>query len=121
MATPALFNLDESTRNPVIQGASFSASVTAWTVLNTTALDLTGKTLKAQVKEQYSSKDPSLTFGCTIMNATAGVFSISASMANTSSLITTKRYVYDLNATTTAGIVDYLMRGTVQVIPRVTQ
>jgi len=120
MATPAEFNLDNATKNPVVQGSSFSASITSWTIEYVSPFDLSGRTIRSQIRERYDSKDAALTFVCQITNATAGVFSISASTGQTVALNSNKRYVYDVSSTIN-NTVDYLMRGQVQIIPRVTQ
>lgn len=104
----------------VDQGTTFN------TLLNLTndagqPLDLTGSTVKAQIRKWYTSTT-SIDFTAVIQTPnTNGIIELSLA-ANTTAAMSYGRYVYDVITTVTAtGIVTRVVEGQLTVTPEVTQ
>jgi len=103
----------------VDQGADFSTTITV-TDNNGSIVDLSGYTAEGQIRKHYTSStkyDFIVTFGSP---RTDGLLTLSLSSANTAA-IEAGRYVYDVNLTTSGGIVSRMVEGICTVTPRVTQ
>ena len=88
-----------------------------------TAINLTGYTAALQIRDTYadSTTDLSLTStsGITITGAT-GTLAVRATAAQTA-VIAAGQYVYDLEITSSGGIVTRLVQGKISVSPQVTR
>jgi hypothetical protein len=89
-----------------------------------TAIDLTGYTAALQIRDTYadSTTDLSLTSpsgGITITGAT-GTIAITATAVQTAA-IAAGTYVYDLEITSSGGIVTRLIQGKISLSPQVTR
>lgn len=90
---------------------------------NGVALDLTGATIKMQLRKEYNDITPTLALtsvsnaGLTITNATSGHFKINAQIIN----IEVFNYVYDIQFTLASGEVKTYVKGGFNVTPEVTR
>ena len=100
------------------QGATFSRQMTVKE--NNSPLNLTGHTAAMQLRSTYDSSTVALSMTAAVINATQGILSISATATATAAL-EEGIYVYDLEITTSAGVVTRLLQGQVTVSPEVTR
>ena len=90
---------------------------------NGTALNLTGATIKMQLRKDYNDVTPTLSLtsvsnaGLTITNATSGHFKINEQIIN----IEVFNYVYDIQFTLSSGEVKTYVKGGFNVTPEVTR
>lgn len=99
------------------QGSTYSTTLT---LTNETdeAMDLTGYSGAAQLRKHYTSSN-SYVFGVDL-NATAGTVTLSMNANNTAN-IASGRYVYDVEITSSSGVVTRVVEGIVTVTPNVTR
>ena len=100
------------------QGATFNKQMTVKE--NNSPLNLTGYTAAMQLRSTYDSSTVALSMTAAVVNATQGVLSISATATATAAL-EEGIYVYDLEISTSAGVVTRLLQGQVTVSPEVTR
>ena len=100
------------------QGATFNRQLTVSE--NNSALNLTGFTGAMQLRSNHESSTVALSVTVAIVNATQGLISISASSSSTAAL-EEGIYVYDLEITSSTGVVTRLLQGEVTVSPEVTR
>jgi hypothetical protein len=90
---------------------------------NGTAINLTGATIKMQLRKCYSDVTPALALtsvssaGITITGASAGQFKINAQIID----IEVFNYVYDIQFTLSSGEVKTYVKGGFNIIPEVTR
>lgn len=90
---------------------------------NGTAINLTGATIKMQLRKEYSDTSASLSLtsvasaGITITSAVAGQFKINAQIID----IEVFNYVYDIQFTLSGGEVRTYVKGGFNVTPEVTR
>lgn len=90
---------------------------------NGTALNLTGATIKMQLRKEYSDVSPTLSLtsvsnaGLTITNATSGHFKINEQRID----IEVYNYVYDIQFSFASGEVKTYVKGGFNVTPEVTR
>jgi hypothetical protein len=90
---------------------------------NGTAINLTGATIRMQLRKNYSDVTPTLSLtsagsaGITITGATAGQFKINAQIID----IEVFNYVYDIQFTLSSGEVRTYVKGGFNVTPEVTR
>lgn len=99
------------------QGADFSTEIDV-TDENGNVVDLTGWTVAAQMRKHYTSSS----FFSFVANTTGAAGQVTLTMnAATTATITSGRYVYDCELTSTANVVSRLIEGIVTVTPQVTR
>lgn len=90
---------------------------------NGTAINLTGATIRMQLRKEYEDVTPALSLtsaasaGITITNASSGLFKINAQIIN----IEVFNYVYDIQFTLSSGEVKTYVKGGFNVTPEVTR
>lgn len=90
---------------------------------NGTAINLTGATIKMQLRKQYSDVNSVLSLtsvgsaGITITNAASGQFKINAQIID----IEVFNYVYDIQFTLSSGEVKTYVKGGFNITPEVTR
>lgn len=119
-----------TTRNLSIdQGATYTEAHTL-TVAVDEPWDLTGSTLRAQIRRTYADVGVLAAFACDLTDAAAGAYSLTLTAEQTSALPTTRKrdgthptlWVWDLELVHPDGeTVERLLEGTVQVNPEVTR
>lgn len=82
---------------------------------NGSAINLTGYSVSAKLKPEYTSPDSqAVTFTTAIANATAGTISMSLSPDQTA-LLTLPRYVYDMSITSNGGFKTRVVEGKITI------
>lgn len=99
------------------QGTDFSALIDVETS-SSTVYDLTGFTVQAQMRKNYSSTSAT-TFSCS-HNGVLGQISMTLDKAITTTL-EPGRYLYDIEITSSGGAVARVVEGTVTVTPGMTR
>jgi len=84
------------------------------------AVDLTGCTVAAQIRETFEAAQAALTFTCTITSAVGGLVLVAAAAAITA-LLTPGKKVWDLEITFPSGKKFTYLSGVVSVDPDVTR
>jgi hypothetical protein len=90
--------------------------------INNVVLDLTGATIKMQLKKTANSAVPSLSFtsvasaGITITNPTGGLFKINEQIID----IEVFNYSYDIQLTIASGVVKTYVSGTFNITKEIT-
>ena len=100
------------------QGATFNRQLSI--AENNSPLNLTGYSAAMQLRSTYDTATVALSVTCAVINATQGILSISASASSTAAL-EEGMYVYDLELTSSSGVVTRLIQGQVTVSPEVTR
>lgn len=107
------------TKNLVIdQGSTFTANL-QYVTNSKVPVDLTGATVRSQMRKSYKSANATATFTATITNASTGNVQLSLD-ADTTANIKYGRYVYDAKANV-GNVVVKIFEGIVSVYPGVTQ
>lgn len=115
-----LLNLDGKLADPIRQGAAYTLAVTVYSGTSTgPALNLTGYTLAGSLKQHYDSTSASGTFAVTAVSATAGSLRV-AMASSVTGVLTNRRYVYDVDITSSAGVKTRVLEGCAYVTPSVT-
>lgn len=104
----------------VQQGATYNQSITLKNAANTAPINITGCTVAAQIREQYTDATPVATFATNIPVGTDGVIQISLTPTQTSA-ITIERGVYDIEITYPGGTKDRILQGNVVISKEVTR
>lgn len=102
------------------QGETYTNTTSVFLADGVTAMNLTGYTVASKMRKHYTST-ASHTINTTITNpATAGLIDSSLSATETSA-ITAGYYVYDLEITSSGGVVTRVVEGKVHMKPGVTR
>ena len=102
------------------QGETYTNTNSVFLADGVTAMNLTGYTVASKMRKHYTST-ASHTINTTITNpATAGLIDSSLSATETSA-ITAGYYVYDLEITSSGGVVTRVVEGKIQMKPEVTK
>lgn len=110
------------------QGATFSRQVT-WQSQDGSAINLTGYTLSGKIRKKASDAKELISFTCTIVNASSGIFTFSLTAAETSGLPSAYGEtadkellpcVYDIEASI-GSTVYRILEGIINISPQVTR
>jgi len=101
------------------QGADFSRTFTV-TTDGTTAYDISGLTLQAQMRKSYDSSSATATFTATVVSGTAGTYKLTLSNSTTAA-ITSGRYVYDVELILSDSTIEKVHYGLITVHPEATK
>ena len=113
MGSPAVFPLTIRT------GDTETVSVQMQTAAGA-AIDITGRTYQAQIRDTAASTAVLATFTCSVTNGTAGTFACTLGTATTAAL-SPQTAVWDCQETTAGGVVSTLLAGHVWVVQDVTR
>ena len=102
----------------VDQGATFNAQIDI-TDDSGNAQNLTGYSVAGQIRKTYDSTTFTA-FSASVSNATGGTITISLTATQTNALAA-GRYVYDVEITSSGGVVTRVLEGQVEVTPGVTR
>ena len=102
------------------QGATYNQTITLKDAAGTTAINITGCTAQAMIREQYTDTTPAATFTCMIPTGTDGKILISLTPTQTSAL-SFEKGVYDIELTYPSGTKDRILQGNVVVSKEVTK
>ena len=100
------------------QGTDFSSAIDV-TDADGGAVNLTGYTVKGQIRKAYTSST-AVDLTCAVSNAAAGIISIALTAAQ-SNAMKYGRYVYDVEMTSSGGAKTRVLEGQVEITPGVTQ
>ena len=101
------------------QGETYTNTNSVFLADGVTAMNLTGYTVASKMRKHYTST-ASHTINTTTNPATAGLIDSSLSATETSA-ITAGYYVYDLEITSSGGVVTRVVEGKVHMKPGVTR
>ena len=102
----------------VDQGATFNAQIDV-SDDSGNSQNLTGYSVAGQIRKTYDSTTYTA-FTASVSNATGGSISISLTATQTNAL-KAGRYVYDVEITSSGGVVTRVLEGQVEVTPGVTR
>ena len=102
----------------VEKNVDFNTTITIADEDNGLPLNLTGFTAEAKIKRSFASTS-SQSFSVEFVDRVAGVMGLSLTSTQTS-LLTARRYVYDLVITSSLGVKTRVVEGIVEVSPGVT-
>ncbi len=102
------------------QGSTFRWDITVYNTDGETPLDLTGYSVAAQMRKNYSDAVASESFTVTYPDAINGVFRLTLSATETAALVK-GRYWYDIELTDGVGVVVKLFKGYIIVTPEATK
>ena len=102
----------------VDQGATFNAQIDV-SDDGGNSQNLTGYSVAGQIRKTYDSTTYTA-FTASVSNATGGTISISLTATQTNAL-KAGRYVYDVEITSSGGVVTRVLEGQVEVTPGVTR
>ena len=110
------------------QGDTFGPHTVTLRNPDESPVDLTGSTIRGQMRKHASDEDPAATFDCAITDATAGIFTVGLTASATGALTcgdtpthADSRYVYDFEMVDTLGRVITLLYGVISVLREVTR
>jgi hypothetical protein len=101
------------------QGADFSRTLTV-TTDGSTAYDLSGLSLQAQMRKGFDSSSATATFTTSLVSATSGTYKLTLSNSTTAS-ITAGRYVYDIELNLADSTIEKVHYGIITVNPEATK
>ena len=102
------------------QGATFSKNFTV-TTDGSTAYDISGLTLQAQMRKSYDSSSVTATFTASVVTGASGIYKLVLTEPTTQG-ISAGRYVYDVEITkTSTGEITRIIEGQLEVRPGVTR
>lgn len=104
----------------VQQGTTYNQTITVKNAANTAAIDISGCTVAAMIRETYLDPTPAATFTCVVPVGTDGKILISLTPEQTTALSFDKG-VYDIELTYPSGSKDRLLQGNVVVSKEVTR
>ena len=100
------------------QGTDFSSNIDV-TDADGDTVNLTGYTVKGQIRKSYQSST-AVDFTCTVSNAAAGIITIALTAAQSNGM-KSGRFVYDIEMTSSGGAKTRVLEGQVEITPGVTQ
>lgn len=100
------------------QGTTFTATIDV-TDANNVVFDLTGYTVKSQMRKNYASSTADATFTCT-HDDDGGEITLTLPSSNTVNL-TPGRYLYDVEMTSSEGVITRVVEGLVTVTAGITR
>lgn len=101
------------------QGADFSRTLTV-TTDGSTAYDISGLTLQAQMRKSYDSSSATATFTTTVVSGSDGTYKLTLSNSTTAD-ITSGRYVYDVELILADSTIEKVHYGIITVHPEATK
>jgi hypothetical protein len=103
------------------QGADFEANLELVNLETSQALNITGWTFAAQIRDRYDSPRIAATFTVSITVAASGTLKMSLTNAQTATLNPSIKYVYDLEATRADSKKLRIIHGICNISPEVTK
>ena len=101
------------------QGADFTKNFTI-TTDGSTAYDISGLTLQAQMRKSYDSSSAAATFTASVVTGSSGIYKLVLSNSTTAD-ITAGRYVYDVELILADSTIEKVHYGIVTVNPEATK
>ena len=101
------------------QGADFSRTLTV-TTDGSTAYDISGLTLQAQMRKSFASSTASATFTCTVVSGSDGTYKLTLTDTVTAAL-DDGRYLYDVELILGDSTIEKVHHGIITVLPEATK
>ena len=101
------------------QGADFTKNFTI-TTDGSTAYDISGLTLQAQMRKSFDSSSAAATFTASVVTGSSGIYKLVLSNSTTAD-ITAGRYVYDVELILADSTIEKVHYGIVTVNPEATK
>ena len=101
------------------QGADFTKNFTI-TTDGSTAYDISGLTLQAQMRKSYDSSSAAATFTASVVTGSSGIYKLVLSNSTTAD-ITAGRYVYDVELILADSTIEKVNYGIITVNPEATK
>ena len=108
-----------ATNITIDQGSTFSQEFTV-TTNGTTAVDITGMTVGAQLRKSYDSSTATATFTTELVTPTSGIYRLKLTSTETAA-IASGRYVWDAELTLNDSTLERVHGGIATVTPEVTK
>ena len=102
------------------QGATFNNIINLSDDINNEAVNVSGFTVRSQMRRSYYSANATANITCTITNAAQGEITMNLN-ANTTANIKAGRYLFDLETVDTIGTVSRVLEGIITVTPGITR
>lgn len=102
------------------QGATFNNIINLSDDINNEAVNVSGFTIRSQMRRSYYSANATANITCTITNAAQGEITMNLN-ANTTANIKAGRYLFDLETVDTLGTVSRVLEGIITVTPGITR
>ena len=102
------------------QGATFNNIINLTDDTTNAALNISGYTVRSQMRRSYYSANATANISCTISNSANGEITMSLSAENTAN-IKAGRYLFDLETVNPGGVVTRVLEGIITVTPGVTR
>ena len=104
----------------VDQGSSFNNVITLTDDITNANINISGYTVRSQMRRSYYSTNASANITCTITNASQGEITMRMS-AGTTANIKSGRYLFDLQTVDLSGVVSRVLEGIITVTPRISR
>jgi hypothetical protein len=101
------------------QGATFSNVINLTDDVTNDVINITGYTVRSQMRRSYYSTNPSANITCTITNAANGEVTLTLPATATANL-KAGRYLFDVQTIDTSNNVVRILEGIMTVTPRIT-
>ena len=102
------------------QGTTFSNILTLTDDLTSASINVSGYTVRSQMRRSYYSAKATANITCTITNASSGEITMSLTDGQTAN-IKAGRYLFDVETVDTGGVVSRVLEGIITVTPGVTK
>jgi hypothetical protein len=102
------------------QGTTFRNTINLTDDLTNQSINVSGYTVRSQMRRSYYSANASATITCSITDAANGEITMSLPAANTSN-IKAGRYLFDLETVDGGGVVTRVLEGIITVTPEITR
>ena len=102
------------------QGTTFNNTITLTDDLTNAYINISGYTVRSQMRRSYYSANASANITCTIADAPNGEILMSLTDGQTSN-IKAGRYLFDVETVSANGVVNRVLEGIITVTPQITR
>jgi len=102
------------------QGATFNNTINLTDDLTNAKVNISGYTVRSQMRRSYYSANATANIVCTITDAANGTVLMSLAAANTSN-IKAGRYLFDVETVSSQGVTSRILEGIITVTPEITR
>lgn len=102
------------------QGTTYNNIITLTDDITNAYINISGYTVRSQMRRSYYSANASATFTCTITDASNGEITMSLTSGQTSN-IKPGRYLFDVETVSANNVVTRVLEGTITVTPEITR
>jgi hypothetical protein len=102
------------------QGTTFNNVITLTDDITNSSINISGYSVKSQMRRSYYSVNPTANISCSITDASNGQITLSLTASQTSN-IKAGRYLFDVDTTDSMDTVARVLEGIITVTPSVTR